>query len=304
MQDSTEKKYAPICLFVYKRLEHLQSVIDSLKMCKETNESELIVFSDGPRKTDIEEVAMVRQYLNTLTGFKKITIFESRVNQGLASSIINGVTRVLEMHHAVIVLEDDIVVSPLFLKYMNDALEFYEHSEEVISVHGYSVPIKTNEKNYFLKGADCWGWATWSSKWSFFEADGSVLLDKLKNRKDLCDFEFNYTYPFLDMLKGQIKGRNNSWAIRWYASAFLLNKYTVYPAESLVRNIGLDGSGQHCEAQEIQDQTISENLKVLDFSDIVQENKIIRKRIEEYYLSKRKLKGKILCRVKQLLSFI
>ncbi len=129
---------------------------------------------------------------------------------------------------------------------MNDALDMYEEEESVACISGYIYPVKSKvSETFFLKGADCWGWATWSRAWNVFEKDGVKLLDEL-NRKNLGkEFDFDNTYPYTLMLKEQIEGKNNSWAIRWYASAFLKNMFCLYPGISLVQNIGIDGSGTH-----------------------------------------------------------
>jgi hypothetical protein len=130
---------------------------------------------------------------------------------------------------------------------MNKALDLYFEEEDVISIHGYNYPVILSNlvKTFFLKGADCWGWATWKRGWSLFEQSGLDLLNKIKEEDISLQFNFNDSYPYAQMLEDQINGKNDSWAIRWYASAFLNNKYTLYPARSLVRNIGLDSSGTH-----------------------------------------------------------
>jgi hypothetical protein len=166
---------------------------------------------------------------------------------GLAGNIIDGVTRLVEEHGRVIVIEDDLLLSPYFLRYMNEALERYAEDERIISIHGYVYPVKRPlPEAFFLPGADCWGWATWRRGWRLFNPDGQVLLDELKQRHLLNAFDFNGAYSYSAMLKAQIKGENNSWAIRWYASAFLAGKLTLYPGRSLVHNIGNDSSGTHC----------------------------------------------------------
>ena len=141
-------------------------------------------------------------------------------------------------------LEDDLLTSPYFLDFMNEGLSIYEEDEKVISIHGYVYPISEKlPETFFLRGADCWGWATWKRGWDLFEPDGGLLLNKLEESKQTEEFDFNRSYPYTQMLKDQINGKTNSWAVRWYASAFLQNKYTLYPGKSLVSNIGGDGSG-------------------------------------------------------------
>jgi hypothetical protein len=181
-----------------------------------------------------------------------VSIVERETNFGLARSIIDGATQVCEKHGQVIVLEDDMVTSPFFLNYMNEGLNKYRHDHRVISIHGYVYPIEqVLPETFFLKGADCWGWATWKRGWELFDPDGKRLLDELKRRKLTRQFDFDGSYPYTKMLQNQIGRKNDSWAIRWYASAFLKDKLTLYPGRSLVHNIGTDGSGVHCSETKI-----------------------------------------------------
>lgn len=245
-----ESVNAPISLFVYNRLGHTRRTVEALQKNVLASKSDLIVFSDGPTsEVQFEEVQKVRQYIRQIDGFKSVTIVEQENNRGLACSIIDGVTHVCNKYGRVVVLEDDLVTSPYFLKYMNEGLEKYQDEQRVISIHAYIYPTEqTLPETFFLKGADCWGWATWKRGWQLFDPDGQKLLDELKRRKLTHQFDFDKSYPYTKMLQNQIAGKNNSWAIRWYASAFLQDKLTLYPGRSLVHNIGLDGSGTHCSA--------------------------------------------------------
>lgn len=251
--------YSPIALFVYSRLEHTQRTIDSLKLNKLTQESDLIIFSDASKsENQADSVKAVRSYIHQIVGFKSVTIIEREFNYGLAKSIIDGVTEILNKYERIIVLEDDMVTSPYFLTYMNDALEKYAQDDRVISIHGYVYPVKgTLPESFFLPGADCWGWATWQRGWKLFNPDGHYLLDELKNRKLISNFDYNDAYPYSKMLEGQIAGTNDSWAVRWYASAFLAGKLTLYPGRSLVRNIGNDNSGTHSDFTDKFDSEVS-----------------------------------------------
>lgn len=238
---------SPITIFVYNRPEHTRRTVETLTKNHLAGESELFIFSDGP-KNDVgrEKVEEVRKYIRTITGFKRVEVIERAGNFGLAKSIISGVTDIVNRYGSVIVLEDDLITSPYFLQYMNDALLLYKDAENVISIHGYVYPIKkTLPETFFLKGADCWGWATWKRGWDKFEPNGTKLLAQLEERHLTQTFDFNDSYPYTNMLKRQIAGTNDSWAVRWYASAFLADMLTLYPGRSLVQNIGHDLSGAH-----------------------------------------------------------
>ncbi len=240
--------FAPIALFVYDRPWHTRQTVEALHANAQASKSPLYIFSDAP-KNDAASVAVteVRSFIRTISNFQSVTLIERETNYGLARSIIDGVTRLCKKHQRVIVIEDDLVTSPHFLGYMNDGLNLYENDERVISIHGYQYPVMTSlPETFFLTGADCWGWATWKRGWDLFEPDGRLLLRQLQERKLAHRFDYDGAYPYTRMLKKQIAGRNNSWAIRWYASAFLKDKLTLYPGRSLVQNIGTDSSGTHC----------------------------------------------------------
>jgi hypothetical protein len=250
---------SPIALFVYNRLDHTRRTVDSLKQNLLAQASDLIIFSDAHKLgAQSDNVAEVREYIHQVSGFKSVTVVERDVNFGLAKSIIDGVTKVVNEHGRIIVLEDDMVTSPHFLTYMNEALDKYADDDRVISIHGYVYPIKeTLPEAFFLPGADCWGWATWQRGWKLFNPDGQYLLDELRSKKLISDFDYNGVYAYSKMLEGQIACTNDSWAVRWYASAFLAGKLTLYPGRSLVRNIGNDNSGTHCGDTEGFDSEVS-----------------------------------------------
>lgn len=238
---------APIALFVYNRPEHTKMTVEALQKNILAKESDLFIFSDGYKdQNSADKVNEVRCYLKTISGFKSVTVIEREKNFGLATSIIFGVTEIVNRFGTIIVLEDDLVTSPFFLSYMNDGLKIYKNDEKVASVHGYVYPIKEKlPETFFIRGADCWGWSTWNRAWKHFEINGQKLYDELVKRELEKEFDFGNTFGYMKMLRGQIAGRNNSWAIRWYASTFLDEMLTLYPGRSLVKNIGFDGSGVH-----------------------------------------------------------
>jgi len=231
---------APICLFTYNRIKETKKTVEYLKNNKLANKSILFIFSDGAKdQNEIDTILKVRKYLRTINGFLKIKIIERPSNYGLANNIINGVTKILKTYEKIIVLEDDLITGKYFLTFMNDALNLYERNEKVISINGYSYfSNENNEETYFLKTADNLGWGTWKRGWEIFNEDGNELLSQIKTQKLDYSFNRNNSYPFLKMLEEQVNGVNDSWAIRWYASAFQKNKYTLYPKHSLVYHIG------------------------------------------------------------------
>jgi hypothetical protein len=277
---------APIALFTYNRLWHTQQTVEALQKNELADASELFVFSDGPRSdTDRENVNTVREYLKSITGFKKVTVIERDKNLGLAQSIITGVTEIVNRYGRIIVLEDDMITSPYFLKFMNEALEFYKDEERVISIHGYIYPIKAQlPETFFIKDTGCWGWATWGRGWNLLEPNGKKLLRELVARKLTKKFDINGSYPFTQILHDQIAGKNNSWAIRWQASAFLSDKLTLFPNRSLVKNIGHDSSGtHHSQTDHFDVELANEPIKIKRIP--IEENTVALSALEQYFRS-------------------
>ena len=203
--------YAPILLFTYNRLNHTKHCIESLQKNALAIESELFIYSDAAKTEDQEQaVKDVRLYLQSITGFKKITIIERNKNWGLASNIIDGVTTQVKMYGKVIVLEDDLIVAPHFLDFMNDALELYKDEPKVGHIQACDFTKDPSLPDTFLiKWTGSWGWATWDRAWKHFNPNGKELLQELKQRKLTYTFDFNGKYGFTRMLQRQIEGKNN-----------------------------------------------------------------------------------------------
>ncbi|MDR0743233.1 MAG: glycosyltransferase family 2 protein, partial [Tannerella sp.] len=232
-------------------------------------------------------------------GFKSIQVVEREKNWGLSNNIISGVTEIVNKYGKIIVLEDDLLLSPYFLTFMNEALTFYQNEEKVISIHGYTFPVRKKlAETFFIKGADCWGWATWKRGWDLFNPDGTALMKELKDRKLIKDFDFNYSYPYYKMLTKQTEGKNDSWAVRWYASAFLNNKLTLYPNRSLIFYNGNDRSGTNSNNSDEFKVDLSSVPVVLKKIE-VRENKDARKAFIHYFRYTRLIR-KIIFRLKKL----
>jgi hypothetical protein len=244
-----EPRMAPVAVFAFRRVDHLRRMLASLLRNPEATATDLFIFCDAAKRPEhAADVAAVRAHVESLEGFRSITRIYRSENFGLARSIIEGVTQILNSWGRVIVVEDDLVLSPHFLRFMNEGLVRYEKDARVASIHGYSYPTKAPlPETFFLQGADCWGWATWSRAWKEFEPDGTRLLKALRERGLTKQFDLDGAYPFTWMLEQQTTGVNDSWAIRWHASCYLKNLLTLYPGRTLVSNIGTDSTGTHCE---------------------------------------------------------
>ncbi len=239
---------SPILLFVYNRPGHTREAVESLLRNPLAAESELFVYSDGAKDEAARPaVEAVRRYVRGISGFKKITLVERENNWGLARNIINGVTSVVNRCGKVIVLEDDLVVAPHFLEFMNDALETYKDEPRVGHVHACEITGDQSLPDSFLvKWVGSWGWGTWQRAWKLFNPDGKALLNELERRGLSRTFDFDGKYGYTRMLRRQTEGKNNSWAIRWNATLFLQDILSVNVGKSLVQNKGFDGSGTHC----------------------------------------------------------
>lgn len=240
---------APVLLFVYNRPEHVKRTLAALEQNILAKESELFIYSDAARSPQDEaSVAEVRKIIRTaLPFFKQVNIIERETNWGLARSIIDGVTTQINRYERVIVLEDDLIVAPYFLKFMNDALDTYQHEEKVGHIQACDFTQDASLPDTFLiKWTGSWGWATWKRAWKYFNPDGKALLEELQRRKLTYTFDFNGKYGYTRMLRRQTEGKNNSWAIRWNASLFLNDILSLNVGKSLVQNEGFDGSGTNC----------------------------------------------------------
>lgn len=280
-------KYAPIAIFTYNRLDCLRILINSLKRNILAKNSVVFIFSDRWKYDyDKKEVLSVRKYIGKISGFKKIFIIYRSKNFGLSRNIIDGINFVLKIHNEIIVLEDDLKLSKYFLRYMNDALKIYNNEKKVASISGWSFPIyfKTDSKDYFfIKGADCWGWGTWRRAWKKFNPDGKKLLGEIKNKNLISSFDLNDSFKYTKMLQDNIYKKNDSWAIRWYASAFLKNMYTLYPKISLVQNVGTkNGVHSHFDFLNFGHHRINLNYKPIIKTD-VEENELDKIQIINFY---------------------
>lgn len=262
------KELAPIVLFVYNRPWHTEQALEALAKNEGAGQSVLYVFADGPKPgaTDegLEKINKTRALIRRQSWCKQLIVNESDHNKGLANSVIEGVTQVVNQHGKVIVLEDDIITAPYFLKFLNEGLEMYQESKNVIAINSYMFPIKTDRVDTFLSplATSTWGWATWADRWACFEKD---LAEKeliqsnpfLRNRFNLAD------YNYAGMLDNK-----NSWGIRWYYSAFVRNSVGLFPTKSLCRNIGFDEEATHTHQSIVQQDIFSREI-VLDKKDKV-----------------------------------
>lgn len=245
---------APIVLFVYNRPWHTQQTLNALANNALAARSTLYIYADGLKidATDKQQkdLALVRELIKNETRFKQVIITEATSNQGLADSIIAGVTAVVNKHEKVIVLEDDMITAPAFLTYMNEALENFQQHQIIGSINAFIEPYTNVNKldSYFLlHGADCWGWATWKDRWEDFIPDALTVKNLLVSNKKMKEFDYGNTIPMLD---SQINGTISSWHIRWHGSQVIKQRFGLFPNKSFILNTGTDGSGTHLDAHD------------------------------------------------------
>lgn len=275
---------APIAFFTYNRPVHTQRSLESLAKNKGASESELYIFCDAPkRETDREAVEQVRAVVRSQPWCGTVHIVEQSTNQGCANSIIQGVTRLCQEYGKVIVIEDDLVLSPFFLDYMNRALDTYVDASSVMQISGHMFPVelKAETDAIFLPFTTSWGWATWQRAWKHFDPEMSGYEILRKDRRLRHQFDLNGAYSYFTMLEAQRNGQIDSWAIRWYLSVFTQKGLTLYPVQSLVGNTGFDGSGTHCHKDSSLKSSISIN-PIYVFPTVVTEDRDSREILINY----------------------
>ena len=243
---------APIIVFAFNRLGVLKNTINSLAANPEAKESELFVFVDGPRtkiQGEAEKVNEVRNYVNSITGFKAVHRKFSDKNKGLADSIIGGASEVINLYGRIIVIEDDLFVSKSFLRFMNQMLDLYETDERIMQVSGFGCKLsKVGDypyDAYLNERARSWTWATWKDRWETvdWQVKDFAELSASKEKQKAFNKRGSDLYK---MLAGYMNGLNNSWYIRFNYSMFKQGRYSVMPVKSLVRNDGFSEGATHC----------------------------------------------------------
>jgi hypothetical protein len=263
--------YAPICIFAYNRVDHLQRLTDSLQACPLFRESELLFFADGPRPGragDVEKTTAVREFIEAFPHPRK-HVFRAESNQGLATSLRGGITRCLQEHDRVIVLEDDLIAKPALLEYMNAALQRYAGHPRVFQVSGHAYPTPARPPGnqcYFLPFITSWGWATWKPVWDTCRWSPEEALAMLGDNPSLqTRFDLDGSYPYFRMLQAQQRQQIDSWAILWYWNVFRCDGIALYPAQTLIENRGFDGTGTH-GSRDLHDRMYRPETPVEGFS--------------------------------------
>ncbi len=299
--------YAPIALFVYNRYQHIKKVIEAIKKNPISQMSTIYIFSDySDVESEIIKIKKIRKYLQNTIGFKKKIIIERDHNLGTSKNIVMGLSQIFKKYDKCIIIEDDILISKNFLSQMNYFLDKYSKVKRIASIEGYMYPIKFKKSipdYFFLKGTGCWGWATWRRSWQNYEESVQKLLKKFNGKKELVhDFDYYNSYPYYKMLKKQKWSKKKSWAIKWYASNFIKNNFTVYFKNTLVKNIGLDGSGENCKIDyQINQKKFRNQICKFIKNEKIKENVSAKNDISKYLKNKFSLNNKLNFVFKKLL---
>lgn len=295
---------APILLFVFNRPEHTQKTIQSLKKNELAPNSRLFIYSDAAKDKHHEiNVEKVRSYIKNIDGFKDITIIENDYNLGLATSVITGVTNIVKEFGKIIVLEDDLVTSPYFLNFMNASLDYYRDENKVWHISGWNYPFYKNncEDVFFWRLMNCWGWATWSDRWEFFEKNSNKIIKDFSTA-DIRRFNIDDTENFWNQVLENDKGKINTWAIFWYAVIFKQNGLCLNPYKSFVLNIGNDGSGTHSAYTNDYNSELCMSKNINIHANIIESGQAIDELKEFFKKNKKnlwkKIVGKFLSHIK------
>jgi len=276
--------YAPIVLFVYNRPIHTERTLTALANNYLAADSDLFIFSDFPKNSEAEDnVKQVRDFIKSISSFKSITIIEREVNFGLVKSISEGVTDIINRFGKIIVVEDDLITHKQFLEYMNTSLDMYQHNKDVYQITGYShIPAKNNivkNPSYFLKISSTWGWATWADRWGIFSNGLAGVKGLTNNNKLKYLFNYNNSYNYFKLLNDTRKGKVKSWGIVWYWNIFSNNGLTLYPYETLIDQIGFDGTGQNAKNYIMTARRIKLNNYEFTFPTAIEESPSDRKKV-------------------------
>jgi GT2 family glycosyltransferase len=279
--------FPAIVLFAYNRPKHLLKTLISLNKNYLSSKFELFVFCDGPKtKKDFKRIILIKKILSKKYKFKKINITCRSKNLGLAKSIISGVTEVLSIKKSAIVIEDDLIFNKNFLNYMQKALNYFYDNKNVGSISGYSYtdkfPQNYKSEIYFSLRHASWGWGTWRTAWNKMKWSNNFIEKHIykKNFKN----EFNFAgEDMYNMLNEQLKGNIDTWDIIFNLNCHLLKKYCVCPKYSLVKNIGLDGTGTHCKKNDKVFDNYTEDKNYSPKIDNIQLNFDIIKNIKKSF---------------------
>ena len=298
---------APIVIFSYNRPDHLSKVLDALAKNDLASESVLYIYCDGAKETASEEeqdrIRRNREVAHLAIGFKELHVIERPTNIGLKDNIIGAVTEIVNSYGRIITLEDDVVTSKGFLRYMNDALEVYKDEDRVMHISSYMWPHRWTlpETFFFEVPYPGGGWATWKRAWVHYSDDSEELYNYWKNDwKRFDKFGDNYLSK---QLIANYQGTMRTWFIKWHAVMLRRNALTLYPRQSLTNNIGFDDLATNCYATNKFDVLdLAEYIKVKPC--LLKENWLGANEIYAFYQGRWYNKRRRLAMTRKILRFL
>ncbi|MGX3010394.1 hypothetical protein ACWIUD_02355 [Helicobacter sp. 23-1044] len=288
---------APIALFAYNRLWHLKETLSALAQNNLAKDSALYIFLDAPKanasqkevQTHCKITAFLEHFAESSADFKRIILVKRTQNFGLADNIIDGISAVMSENNRAIILEDDIVVSPAFLEYMNLGLAKYQSEPKVFSIDAWVPKICDDSLSdcFFSRAFYCWGWASWADRWQLFKRDIAWIRANF-NENDIYGANLDgFTNAYGDFILNE-KGKIKSWAIFFYLIAYKHSGLHLVPKVPYIRQIGFDGSGVHCGKSDIYENDALNLALPQTFPHYLEENKIALTRFQNFYASLKK----------------
>ncbi|MEM6265771.1 MAG: glycosyltransferase [Bacteroidota bacterium] len=229
--------YKPAVVVVaFNRVEALKRLLSSLAKADYPDQQVPLVISidnDQNRNKDVVEAANSFQWTH---GEKKVIYQET--NLGLRAHILKCGDLTQE-YGSIVLLEDDLFVSPMFYRFASEALNYYSDDARIAGASLYSIatntfarlpftPMEDGSDVFFINQPCSWGQAWADNQWIQFR-------NWVDNNPPLA--EEDYLYP--ESVK---HWSPHSW-LKFYIKFLAENgKYFVYPRVSMSTNFGDAGT--------------------------------------------------------------
>ena len=280
---------APIIVFAYNRPDHLRKTLIWLGQNELANESTLYIFCDGPKPnatdeqlTKVDNARKVAHELAIVPTFNEVHIFEREENLGLGTSVITGVTEIINKHGRAIVLEDDLETSPYFLSYMNQCLDHYDARKSVFSISGLSRP---HPERFYPKDYpyDVYvslthhptGWGTWADRWNQVDWDADAY-EIIKNQPAMIEAFRRIEYTEWDALTKQRETKQNVWSVRFGLAHFVNHAVSICPIVSYINHIGWDAEATNAtSSSQWNFERLADNANIRFLDVLYEDSRII-----------------------------
>jgi hypothetical protein len=232
-------------LLLYNRPEHSLAVVDSLIQNGVQRVRAFLDHSDDPAV-----VARQEQMLAAIGERRELQVDLHRHEQrmGLARSVRFALHTTLEEADAAILLEDDCVVRPGGMAFFQEGLEALRYNRRIRSLCGYLYPcpfFRGDTSPLLLRRFCPWGWATWRDRWRDYDPDIASAVQQLAVRNvNLAELAGDLAE--LCRSEAYLQNRVDIWSVPWVLAHYATGTFCVYPCDSMIENIGFDGSGQNC----------------------------------------------------------